>query len=400
MSDKDVFISYSSKNINIAQAVVEDFESHNIKCWYAPRDVEPGKEWVSAITEALEKTKILVLIYTEESNESRQVMNEIALQFNANKPIVPFRISDVAMSREIGYYLTRVHWFDATDKPLSKAIAELRDYVIGALNGKVDLSVNYSTTSHQKEENKKIFKIFWAVVLCVLAFSLIGTLASTVFGELRGQKNPEPTVVETPEPTEIETPPEKPDPKVVTADYLKNKELNEELTVEEMETLGKMYYYGNTTMQDYTNAHYYLLKAYDYGDVSAETCVLLGDCYYNGQGTSSNELKAKEFYVAALEKGYEDTSIYNTLGMICYVRNDYSEAAEFFAKGGELGTDSMVMGNAGIAYYENGDYAKALYWFGQAIDNDADYSNDYKTRIKKMVSDGKIKEEDAAKWLN
>ena len=37
--DHDVFISYSSKNKNIADAIVADLEQNNIKCWYAPRDI-------------------------------------------------------------------------------------------------------------------------------------------------------------------------------------------------------------------------------------------------------------------------------------------------------------------------------------------------------------------------
>ena len=45
----DVFISYSSKNKEIADEIVKEFESNNIKYWYAPRDIMPGEEWVSAI---------------------------------------------------------------------------------------------------------------------------------------------------------------------------------------------------------------------------------------------------------------------------------------------------------------------------------------------------------------
>ena len=70
-SPHDVFISYSSKNKNIADAVVSEFEQHGIRCWYAPRDIRPGEEWVTAITGALEKAKVLVLIFTDESNSSR-----------------------------------------------------------------------------------------------------------------------------------------------------------------------------------------------------------------------------------------------------------------------------------------------------------------------------------------
>ena len=96
----DVFISYSSKNKNVADAIVSEFESSGIKCWYAPRDIMPGEEWVTAITKALEDCKMQVLIYTEDSNTSRQVMNEVAMAFNSGKTIVPFRLSEEKMSSE------------------------------------------------------------------------------------------------------------------------------------------------------------------------------------------------------------------------------------------------------------------------------------------------------------
>lgn len=125
----DVFISYSTKNKNVADAIVADFEQNGIKCWYAPRDILPGQEWVSAIKEGLSEASVFVLIYTSESNYSRQVMNEVALAFNAGKTIVPFRLTEGEMSNELEYYLTRVHWLDALTKPLSKNIEKLRHYI-------------------------------------------------------------------------------------------------------------------------------------------------------------------------------------------------------------------------------------------------------------------------------
>ena len=49
----DVFVSYSSKNKNYADAIVADLEQHGVKCWYAPRDILPGETWIGAINAAL-----------------------------------------------------------------------------------------------------------------------------------------------------------------------------------------------------------------------------------------------------------------------------------------------------------------------------------------------------------
>ena len=132
----DVFLSYSSKNKNVADAVVADFEQHGIRCWYAPRDIMPGQEWVSAIHDAIKRCRLFVLIYTEGSNESKQVANEVALAFNSGKTLIPFKLSNTAMSSELEYYLTRVHWLDAVDPPLIKSIESLRNYSEMILEGR------------------------------------------------------------------------------------------------------------------------------------------------------------------------------------------------------------------------------------------------------------------------
>ncbi len=138
MSEKtnaDVFVSYSSKNKNVADAIVAEFEKNGIRCWYAPRDIMPGESWVSAITDALQSVKVQVLVYTAESNASRQVMNEVAVAFNAGKTIVPFRLTEEKMSSEFEYYLSRVHWLDAMASPLNDNISQLRQYVEVILSG-------------------------------------------------------------------------------------------------------------------------------------------------------------------------------------------------------------------------------------------------------------------------
>src|SRR6516164_3478420 len=45
VSPFDVFVSYSSKDKHIADAAVATLEAKGIRCWIAPRDIVPGKEW-------------------------------------------------------------------------------------------------------------------------------------------------------------------------------------------------------------------------------------------------------------------------------------------------------------------------------------------------------------------
>jgi formylglycine-generating enzyme required for sulfatase activity len=118
----DVFISHSSKDKSIADAVCSELEKAKIRCWIAPRDIRPGEKWAAAITNAIENGKIMVLIFSSNSHNSDDVLNEILLAKDAHAIIIPFKIENILPKGEMKYYLTRTHWLDAMDPPTEKHI--------------------------------------------------------------------------------------------------------------------------------------------------------------------------------------------------------------------------------------------------------------------------------------
>lgn len=417
----DVFISYSSKNKSVADAVVSDLENHGIRCWYAPRNIMPGTEWVTAITEALNNSKILVLIYTDDSNESRQVMNEIALQFNANKPIVPFRLCDTKMSSELEYYLTRVHWLDALDKTLPQAIEELREYVTKLLEKKdltadgknIELINPVEGTAFEKFADPATIRSTYGVirlVSIVLSLILLVFFGYRVIKLVNGLNGNQPS-----KEVSVNDPSLSPDipasnengvlygedalKEIPLAD-LEEFEKNNQLDAAGLGEIGRRYYYGIECDKDYSKALYYLVKADDYDGLSGENCKILGDMYYNGYGVDINTAKAVEYYLAALDQEYIEADIYRNMGFYYYEEEDYVQSSFYYSRAVAEGNDTMDMTNAGIACYEGKDYEHALSWFGRALDNNADNAADLKRRIKQMVDDGYISEKDATHWLN
>jgi len=59
----DVFISYSSIDKAVADAVCHLLEDRKIRCWIAPRDVPPGMPYARALVEAIGDAKAMVLIF-------------------------------------------------------------------------------------------------------------------------------------------------------------------------------------------------------------------------------------------------------------------------------------------------------------------------------------------------
>ncbi|HEV3144195.1 MAG TPA: toll/interleukin-1 receptor domain-containing protein [Gemmataceae bacterium] len=131
----DVFLSYSSKDKAIADAACAALESRGIRCWVAPRDIIPGKEWGAAIIDGIEQSRSMVLLFSANANSSQQVMREVERAVNRGMPIIPFRIEDVPASKNMEYFISFHHWMDAFDGSLEEHLEQLAKTVRALLAG-------------------------------------------------------------------------------------------------------------------------------------------------------------------------------------------------------------------------------------------------------------------------
>ena len=126
---RTAFISHSSKDKAVAEAVCNFLERNGISCWIAPRDVTPGKNYGVAIVDAIDECGVFVIILTGESNKSGQVVREVERAASANSVIIPLRVELVQPSRDLEFYVSSSHWLDASEKPLDKHLDSLVDAI-------------------------------------------------------------------------------------------------------------------------------------------------------------------------------------------------------------------------------------------------------------------------------
>jgi len=135
----DVFISYSSKDKAIADAVCATLANNQIRCWIAPRDILQGIEYGQALVNAIKISRAVVLVLSSNSNVSPQVMREVERAVSNGIPIIPLRIENIMPSESMEYYLSSVHWLDAITPPIEQHLDKLTDTVARILGGKVSL---------------------------------------------------------------------------------------------------------------------------------------------------------------------------------------------------------------------------------------------------------------------
>ena len=85
-----VFISHSSQDRIIAYTVCAHLERHGIRCWIAPRDVNPGRSYGEEITVAIEASTALVLVFSANANVSTHIPKEIERATSHGIPVIQY----------------------------------------------------------------------------------------------------------------------------------------------------------------------------------------------------------------------------------------------------------------------------------------------------------------------
>lgn len=118
--DGRVFISYSSKDVVLANKIVAYLEENGYPCWIAPRNITSGHDYTDMINDAIQYCRAVVLIVSDKSVQSQWVKKELSTAVSFNKPILPFRISHVELTGGLQFMLNNVQWIDATINPTGK----------------------------------------------------------------------------------------------------------------------------------------------------------------------------------------------------------------------------------------------------------------------------------------
>ncbi len=145
----DVFISYSSHDQKVVEGLCAYLEQYKIRCFVAYRDIPRGVVWARAIVDALDESRMMVVVFSEHFNNSDQVDREIELASEDKKPILTFRISNDVFKGAKKYYLKNLNWIDAFPEP-DKVFRNVAENVATLLGIKLSTPSTPSTQSVPK----------------------------------------------------------------------------------------------------------------------------------------------------------------------------------------------------------------------------------------------------------
>ncbi len=188
----DIFVSYASADRDAAFRIVGFLEGQGIHCWVAPRDVAPGVEYGHAIINAIEQCKALVLVLSDQSNDSQFVRKEVERAVSKTKVVLPVRIREVTPSGSLEFYISSAQWVDAWKTPMEQHLMPLVA-AIKAMNSSDSAPVRSSSLpiSPAAAPAGSHSPLLLAIaVLALLAAAVTGTLLYTSKNNTVAQQAP------------------------------------------------------------------------------------------------------------------------------------------------------------------------------------------------------------------
>ena len=147
---KEVFISYSTIDLENAETVRNVLEKNGISCWMAPRDIPGGSNYTKEIPIAIRNCKIFVLILSKNAQKSQWVLKELDSAVNHGKVVLPFMLEDFILNDEFNFLLTGAQRYAAYKKK-----TEIMETFINRIKSILAVSYDGSFKEEQSFQEEK-----------------------------------------------------------------------------------------------------------------------------------------------------------------------------------------------------------------------------------------------------
>jgi len=133
MASATVFLSFSSRDAELAIALREGLQSRDIDVWKAPESILPGLDWASAIHAGIEQQQIFLLLWSDAAMASAEVSKEISLASQHRRLLLPLRLTPAMPHGGQAYHLGNIQWLEGQALPvpalLDRLEARIRELV-------------------------------------------------------------------------------------------------------------------------------------------------------------------------------------------------------------------------------------------------------------------------------
>ena len=125
-----VFISYSSAQTDFAHSIWKEMQANRIETWIAPESIPTGSNYISEIPRAISSIRMLLLLLTEDAQQSKWVQKEVGSAIGSGKLILPIQVYPFALSPELRFMLEGEQiyflWEDENERRIPAILREVK----------------------------------------------------------------------------------------------------------------------------------------------------------------------------------------------------------------------------------------------------------------------------------
>jgi len=418
MSSAPIFVSFASKDRKVAQTVCEALENRGFSCWMSSQDIGPGENFQVSIVRAIRAARVMILVFSENSNNSEEIKKELALASQSQLVVIPVRVEDVAPSEAFAYEFATRQWIDLFDDwegSILRLVRQLTTIGIAAAGGLTRKEVSLagdqaralspapipaptaapaSGSTSKPTSTQPLASAPLSVPVSVSAEAPKSTPLPV--SNRPSATGPVSVSAPTAAPKAIPMPPLSAPISAVEAFANGVKAKDQKNYSEAMRwyrmaadqgyagaqnNIGVLYKNGSGVAQDYSEAMRWYRMAADQGYAGAQFNI--GLLYGNGSGVAQDYSEAMRWYRMAADQGYAGAQ--NNIGLLydngSGVAQDYSEAMRWYRMAADQG-DAGAQNNIG-----------ALYADGQGVTYDLKQARSWMTKAAAGGS------ENAKNWL-
>lgn len=111
MKDQFVFFSYSRSDSEFVLNLAKELREDGITVWLDQLDIKPGMRWDKSIEKALDKATTVILVLSNASVASDNVMDEVSFAIEEDKTVVPIMLEKC----DVPFRLRRFQFIDFSE---------------------------------------------------------------------------------------------------------------------------------------------------------------------------------------------------------------------------------------------------------------------------------------------
>lgn len=176
----DVFISYSRKDMAVADKVVEAFDAAGISYFIDRQEMSGGLESSKVLATAIKDSTVFLFLASKNSYESKYTRNEVVYAFNKkeNPQIIPYIIDGSTLPDELELTLSSFKCRNMRNHSIQTVVEDVLKKIGRESNSPIDLAIDTKPVADTQPNSRRRKLWPWLAVVCaVLAVALVVILA-------------------------------------------------------------------------------------------------------------------------------------------------------------------------------------------------------------------------------